>query len=179
MMPSNEPRISRWGMGCSLVLAVAVLLHAHTSVAAHPEARLRAKHVATWGLPGLWHQQNLYAVSLSPDAQHAFVATQEGIFAKWALTSRQQETFFDHDYNLILAAAALSNTGRLALGRSPDGGSSVEVFDPVDGKLIHELVGPSAYIRALAFSGDGSRLAASADAGPVLLWDLSRQGRVR
>jgi WD40 repeat protein len=166
-------------MGWSLLLAVTVLLCARTSAAAHPESRLRARHVASWGLPGFWHQHSIYAVSLSPDAQHAFVATQEGIFAKWALASRRQEAFFNHEYRFILAAAALSNTGRLALGRGLDGGGSVEVYDPTDGKLLHELKGPSASLRALAFSGDGSRLAASADAGPVLLWDLSRKGRVR
>ncbi|HZH76101.1 MAG TPA: hypothetical protein VEY88_08710, partial [Archangium sp.] len=167
MLPFNEPRIFRWSTGWSLLLAVTVLLCARTSAAAHPESRLRARHVATWGLPGFWHQQSIYAVSLSPDAQHAFVATQDGIFAKWALASRRQEAFFNHEYRFILAAAALSNTGKLALGRGMDGGGSVEVYDPTDGKLLHEFDGPSVSLRALAFSGDGSRLAASADAGPV------------
>jgi WD40 repeat protein len=163
---------------CSLVLVLAVLLCAKAS-ADSSQVPLRARHVATWGLPALWHLERIQAVSLSPDGQHAFVATQHGLFVQWALARRAQETRFDHDYDFILAAAALSPQGRLALGRGPDGGGSVEVYEPVDGKLLHSLDGPSAPLRALAFSADGSRLAAAADGGPVLLWDLSRKGRAR
>ena len=162
-----------------LWLVLAVLLCAQSPAVAQPEARLRMKHVATWGLPGLWHPQRILSVSLSPDGQHAFVATQQGLFVKWALASQRQETLIDHEETLVLAAAALSSNGRLALGRSPDGGGSIEVHEPVEGRLLHTLQGPSSFLQALAFSGDGSRLAAVADAGPVLLWELTGKPRLR
>lgn len=161
-----------------LVLAAAVVLCAESSTA-RSTTPLQMKQVATWGVPGLWAPAYISAVGFSPDGQRALVATREGHFLSWSLASRRQETFIDYKYGPTLVAAAISSTGKLAFGRGLDGGGSIEVYDPLGGKQLHSLAGPSASMRALAFSGDGSRLAVAADAGPVLLWELSRKARVR
>jgi len=179
MKPFHQIRRSGWSAWCSLVLALAVLTCVDVSASAPSTSPLRMKQVATWGVPSLWTPAYISAVSFSPDGQHTWVTTQRGHFIVWDVTSRRQEALVQQDYGIPLAATAISSTGMVAFGRSPDGGGSVEVYEPLSGKQLHSLTGPSSYIQDLAFSGDGSRLAASADAGPVLLWDLSRKVRVR
>jgi WD40 repeat protein len=179
MKPSHQIRRSDRSAWCSLVLALAVLTCVDVSASTPSASPLRMKQVATWGVPGLWTPAYISAVSFSPDGQRAWVTTQRGHFIVWDVTSRRQEALVQQDYGIPLAATAISSTGMVAFGRSLDGGGSVEVYEPLSGKQLYALTGPSSDIQDLAFSGDGSRIAASADAGPVLLWDLSRKARVR
>lgn len=70
---------------------------------------------------------------------------------------------------------------------SPDGkllaawdGSDLTVFDVRAGAVVRRLrnPGPDAMYRAVAFSPDGSRLAAGGDDGAVVVWDMATGGPV-
>jgi WD40 repeat protein len=49
----------------------------------------------------------------------------------------------------------------------------VWVLNTSDGRRLHELSGPGADLRALAFSPDGARLAAAGRSGAVRIWDAA------
>ncbi len=161
-------------MRCTLALA-AMLATVGSALAASP-GPLRAKQVATWGVPALWHSDSIAAVAFSQDGQRVLVASMDGSFTSWELASFQRQEFIETGYAAV--AAAFASTGRVALARGLDGGGSIEIWDHLGG--AHSWIpGPDSNIRALSFSADGTRLAAGADSGPVLLWELSRKQRVR
>ncbi len=48
----------------------------------------------------------------------------------------------------------------------------VELLDPRSGRIVGDLLGHRALVRAVAFSDDGALLASADDSGAVLLWDV-------
>jgi WD40 repeat protein/DNA-binding SARP family transcriptional activator len=65
----------------------------------------------------------------------------------------------------------IAATTRQATG--PDWGQTVDVWDPATGQRVAALEGNTGGVSALAFSGDGSRLATSSVDGTVRIWDPS------
>jgi WD40 repeat protein len=60
--------------------------------------------------------------------------------------------------------------------RDKDAASTVEVVDPLTGRVLHNLVGHTADVNCIAFSPDGRRIATTASDRTVKLWD-SATGR--
>jgi WD40 repeat protein len=60
----------------------------------------------------------------------------------------------------------------LASGQLADSGN-VRLWDVVEGKLIADLIGHTDWVRTVAFSPDGSRLASGDRKGKIVVWDIA------
>lgn len=80
-----------------------------------------------------------------------------------------------------LFAVSLSSDGRTAVSAPRDSWGStrheVEVWDAVDGQLLHSLAGPGWMTAVTTVSADGAVAASAGKEGELLLWDV-RRGRL-
>ena len=114
------------------------------------------------------HRVILPALAFNPDG-----ATVAGIVNRWLVVwdlASQKELMRLGGHKESITAVAFSPDG--ALVATACGDHMTRIWDARDGRALAVLPGPW-YMRGLAFSPDGSYLAASADPGPVCLYQLN------
>jgi RNA polymerase sigma factor (sigma-70 family) len=101
---------------------------------------------------------------------------------KWRMSTG--ELLFDRQYHLSRGAsnAVVSSDGKVlaAHGFGPKRVPLIRFWDLSSGKALSEIEKPSYYVRALAFSPDGTTLAAAGEAPNTLrLWDIKSKTELR
>ena len=128
----------------------------------------------------LGHSEGVRALATGRDGGALVSASPEGVAKVWDARSPAQPRTFEAPaavpFGGATACVALSGDGRLVASGHYDG--VAHVWDAATGALLHRLKASDSGVRALAFSPDGRRLAASAGEprparGEVVVWDLA------
>ncbi|MDB5507794.1 MAG: cytochrome c family protein [Hyphomicrobiales bacterium] len=117
------------------------------------------------------HQGNVNGVVFSPDGRMLLSAGYDATLRLWPLDGATPRIV---RMNAPLNALAISSRGEVAAGGS-DG--SVFLLGP-DGSLLETIQAAEAPVIALAFSPDGSRLAAASPRGAVAVIDVAKRQQV-
>jgi len=137
-------------------------------VALNPaDPRPRWKHPA--------HPQGVRSILPHPDGQRVITAGWDREVCTWAVR-RPERTRLVEPFDEPVSAAALAPDGR-TLAVALNAGYKVFLIDPDAGRMHNRLMSDEGVVFSLAFSPDGSLLAAGDTAGRVALWaraDLTR-----
>ncbi len=118
------------------------------------------------------HSEGVVAVTWSPDGTYIASGSSDGTVHAWDTSTGRQ----------IWHHGAHPDHGRLSLKWSPNGtcialsrelNSTVELWDGSTGKLILTYSGHSSFIKAIAWSPDGSRIASGDHQGQVHVWQAA------
>ncbi len=117
------------------------------------------------------HTRGVARVALSPDAQMAVSACEDGTVKVWDIEGgRELHTLKGHIKSV--EAVAMSSNKRVAISASDD--KTLKVWDLANGNLLRTLESNSSYIRGLALSGDGtSAISVSAADSSLKMWDVT------
>lgn len=129
---------------------------------------------------------NGFAMAFSPDG--AIIAKGLGGSDKkqvsiWDVASGQRIRSFGANLRHVAALSFSPNGKSLAAGEGPyrekeeASGSSVRLWDPSNGKQVHELKGHSGGITAVVFSADGKLVVSASYDGTIRFWN-ARSGRL-
>lgn len=126
------------------------------------------------------HAKGLWSASFSPDGARLVTASGDGTARVWdAASGAQLAELWKHDRPV--AAARWSPDGKLiaactyVVTESPGVEGRVKLFDAGTLQELRELAGGVKPLVRLAFSADGTRLAASCWDGTLIAWDVTRR----
>jgi hypothetical protein len=108
--------------------------------------------------------------TLDPDLRIVARYLDDGESEAWDLYSGEKLLTSGTEGSVPNQAVTFSNDSSL-LAMS-NGEHSVEIWDPLAGEQLLDLLGHSALVHALAFSPDGDLLASGSGDGTVRLWDV-------
>jgi hypothetical protein len=140
----------------------------------HVAAASSALDIRIWRIDGAMASQlpvraNIHAISFSPSGELA-AATDTGVHI-WADPLRSGP-------RVVQGAAmsvAFSPAGDLLAAGLRDG--NILVIRTADGSIERRLPGDAKFMKAIAFSPDGNRIAAAGGGPSVIVWTLEPQGR--
>jgi WD40 repeat protein len=116
------------------------------------------------------HRGGVRVVLPHPDARRAITTGWDCEVCSWSI-NRPKKTPICPPLDAAPTSAALSPDGTiLAIGLSR--GYRIRLFNLVQGRADRSLTSDDGVVQSLAFSPDGSTLAAGDDRGRVLLWGL-------
>jgi WD40 repeat protein len=155
------------------------------NVAFAPDGRLLASagYDKTLRLWDLSHPENaaevltngdtVVNVAFSPDGRLLAATYAQGSARIWDVKSRTVLGAYKKHLDNVFAVAFDPTGRRIATGGRND--KEVRIWDPDTGRDLHALPWEMD-VRSVAFSADGTLLAAAAYEGAVKVWDLSRPG---
>jgi WD40 repeat protein len=115
----------------------------------------------------------VHNVAFSPDGRLLAATYTKGTVRIWDVKSRTRLGTYQKHPGQVFAVAFHPTERKIATGGRND--QSVQIWDPDTGRDLGALLWDMD-VRSVAFSADGTLLAAAGYWGPVKVWDLSRSG---
>jgi hypothetical protein len=113
----------------------------------------------------------LYATAVSPNGKHKLEARTGH---RVTLSDIDLPSRLDLSSHRIRAASFSPDSRRFVTAQDDD--NRVRLWDSNTGELLKRLLGSEAAVKSVAFAPDGRRVAAGAEDGSVLIWDVGAAG---
>ncbi len=139
---------------------------------------LRLYSTGNWQLLGTLggHEDVVFSVAFSPDAQRLASASFDKTVRVWNLTALKQQLVIG-DHSDFVYSVAFSPDGKTLVSSSKD--RSVKVFDAASGKSLLTCSGMDQDVLAVAFSPDGKSIVSSGYESGIYWWNPQTAERVR
>jgi WD40 repeat protein len=116
------------------------------------------------------HEDFVFSVGFTPDAQHIISASADGTIRLWDVNSGDQIQRLDGHHQPIYSVA-IDPTGRTLLSGSHDG--TVRVWDIENGMTLQRLSGHHDWVTSISMSRDGRYVLSGSRDASLILWDAA------